>query len=569
MKMSEISEQKNKKKENILWAVLCSAVYIAVLWKLIPFVYGIIDDRSMMEIVSGQYLGYPDAHTIFLGYWYSLFLSRLYMLFPGTDWYALCYLLLQGICVGLVLCRLLGRLHDKKEKILCTVLVLLLFTVFCLQAMTQLTFTTTATVLGVTVIFWYVTSEKVGFCDWLLVFLLCFLTEEVRPSVFFMILPVCGLLWLFRLQKPSGRDKWNLCIPAAAAGVLLLALAGNRAGYGDDFWTAYMQYNQSRSEVYDFADYTFPPYEGAEDFYSSIGIEKKSRARTLMNYNYTADERIYPEFFGEYISAYQKAFPAGETHAAKFRASVKEYLKGAAGGRFHMQHILSLLLYGLLTVWYQRRKEWDCCWKVISAAGIQILLWIYLLYEGRIPERVVYSMNLMLTMTAVFLWTEALKEARFPKKLYTAGAFVLCLLLCIPAFSRGMEIRRQNLEMSRRNEDIEALKEYCMEHPENFYFNDVTSMAFTTWNVHLPEKKTYVMNYMSLGDWMSYSPVWREKLNQKEIVSVKDALYGKNNVYLICSFDKGLEYLVSLYDGVEAAETDKIPGFKIYRLQFL
>ena len=97
----------------------------------------------------------------------------------------------------------------------------------------------------------------------------------------------------------------------------------------------------------------------------------------------------------------------------------------------------------------------------------------------------------------------------------------------------------------------------------------MTSMAFTTWNVHLPEKKTYVMNYMSLGDWMSYSPVWREKLNQKEIVSVKDALYGKNNVYLICSFDKGLEYLVSLYDGVEAAETDKIPGFKIYRLQFL
>lgn len=117
--------------------------------------------------------------------------------------------------------------------------------------------------------------------------------------------------------------------------------------------------------------------------------------------------------------------------------------------------------------------------------------------------------------------------------------------------------------------NVEALKEYCMEHPENFYFNDVTSMAFTTWNVRLWNPEPYVMNYMSLGDWMSYSPVWQEKLTQKGIASVKDALYGQNDVYLICSFDKGLEYLISLYDNTEAVEIDKIPGFKIYRLQFL
>ncbi len=77
------------------------------------------------------------------------------------------------------------------------------------------------------------------------------------------------------------------------------------------------------------------------------------------------------------------------------------------------------------------------------------------------------------------------------------------------------------------------------------------------------------MNYMSLGDWMSFSPVWRRKLEQNGIDSVKEALYERENVYLICSFDKGLEYLVSLYDNVSCTETDKISGFKIYRLQSL
>ena len=79
----------------------------------------------------------------------------------------------------------------------------------------------------------------------------------------------------------------------------------------------------------------------------------------------------------------------------------------------------------------------------------------------------------------------------------------------------------------------------------------------------------YVMNYMSLGDWMSFSPIWKKKLEQEGIESVKEALYGRNNVYLICSFDKGLEYLVSLYLNVECTEVDDIPGFEIYSLQSL
>lgn len=556
-----------KKKKEITLAVGSSMLYILLVWAMVPFVYGIIDDRSMMEMVSGQYLGHPDAHTIFIGYWYSLFLTGLYGLLPEVDWYALCYLMMQGGCMSLVAYRLISRQQRRSKRIFSLFLTFLLFCVLGIRALTQLTFTTTAAVLAVTMLFWYLTAESITWKDVVIMSALGFLTCQVRVSVFFMVVPVCGVLWLFRLREEKMRQKWHQMIPLAVFGILLLYGCGERLGYGSADWQAYQDYNQKRSEVYDYADYTFPIYENAAVFYQTIGIEKKSRARTLINYNYTADDRISPEFFGTYIEAYQAAFPAQETVAVKIWQSVKEYIKGVLQGRFQIQHILSLAILALLILWHFYKRNQYFAWEVIAVTGVQILLWVYLLYEGRIPERVIYTMNLMLTVSALLLLAKAFKE--IPEKLQENSLCVVFVLLCVLAVARGRDVRQQNLEMSHRNEEIETLKEYCMEHPENFYFNDVTSLAFTTYNVHLWQAEPYQMNYMSLGDWMSFSPIWKEKLDQEQITSVRRALYEQEQIYLICSFDKGLEYLISLYDHVTCTEVDKIPGFQIYRLQSL
>lgn len=558
---------KNKKRDAVC-AAGCVMVYMLILWMRIPFVYGIIDDRSMMEIVSGQYLGIPDAHTIFSGYWYSLFLTFLYRLLPEGDWYALAYLLLQGICMGLILYRLLHQRTVFQRKIM-AVLGILIFLVMGSQALTQLTFTTTAAVLGVTAIFWYMTSVIFERKDFLILVFLCFMTHQIRADIFYMILPVCMVLWIFRTLQKRRDVLWHGMMPIGVVFVLLLGYMGNTVGYGGPEWRAYRHYDQNRTKVYDFSAYTLPVYEGAEEFYASIGIEKKSRARNLMNYNYTADDRITSQFFQEYVEAHEQAFPPSGTAANRMLQSIKEYLNGVLSGRFHRQHVLALILYMLSASWYLYRKKKRDFFRIVCVEAVQVLLWCCLLYAGRIPERVIYSMNLMQITVAFLLAGEVLKEFRIPKKAYAAGTGLICMLLCISAISGLQMLRQQNQEMYRRNEEIEELKMYCMSHPENFYFNDVTSMAFTTYNVKLWRNGQYHMNYMSLGDWMSFSPVWQEKLEQNGIDNVKEALYERENIYLICSFDKGLEYLVSLYDHVLCTETDKISGFKIYRLQSL
>lgn len=556
-----------QKRADMAAAVVGTAIYFVVLRAWVPFVYGIIDDRSMMEIVSGQYLGHVDAHTIFIGYWYSLALSGLYNMVPNIDWYALSYMLLQGMCMSLILYRLFRKQKTVRSKAFYAAAGILAFGALGLQAAVQLTFTTTAAVLGVTVIFWYMTSERFDKNDLIVIAILCFFTYQIRYDIFYMILPVCGILWLFRFFAFDGKSLWHSLLPVVSVGVLCLGILGNALGYGSPDWKAYKKYDQNRTMVYDFPDHTFPVYEGAEDFYASIGIEKKSRARTLLNYNYTADERITPDFFGEYIAAYDAAFPSSQSVADRILQSVKEYIKGAMSGRFHVGHIFSLAGYAVLAVWYFFKRKWIHVCKVVCAAGVQILLWFYLLYTGRMPDRVIYSMNLMMYIVVILLWMERLGEKKTPKKINRVGIWIVCLVFGALTVTNICEFRQKNLEMSHRNEDIEALKEYCMDHPENFYFNDVTSMAFTTYNVHLWQEHPYVMNYMSLGDWMCYSPIWREKLTQNGFSSVKEALYESNHVYLICSFDKGLEYLELLYDDVVCTETDKIPGFRIYELR--
>ncbi len=64
-------------------------------------------------------------------------------------------------------------------------------------------------------------------------------------------------------------------------------------------------------------------------------------------------------------------------------------------------------------------------------------------------------------------------------------------------------------------------------------------------------------------------PGLERKLKQNGISSVKEALYGVDNVYLISSFDRGTEYLTELYENVSCEEVDKIAGFTVYKLQIL
>ena len=559
--------------KNLTKVLVYPLLLIAILRAITPFVYAIIDDRSMMEILSGQYLGHPDPHAIFLGYWYSMVLTGLYHISGHVDWYALLFLMVQWGCMGLILYRVQGQAEERNVQDGRVALTMVLFFLVGLQTVTQLTFTTTAAAVAATVLYWYVSSEKIEGKQFAVLLLLCFLTQQIRSEIFLMILPVCSLFWFIRMHRRGivGMGSWEVCLPILTVTVLGIAFLGKTVGYGSPEWKTYNQYNQYRSDIYDYPDYTFPPYEEAEDLYVAAGIDTKSRARTLINYNYTADDQITPEFFEQYIETYQYLRPAGQTRVERLVESAKSYVKGVLEGRFQGVQGIGMILLGILLLLSIWKRQWIQTIEMALLIGIQFVLWLYLLYKCRVPARVIYSMNLLLGTIVVLAWREHFRTigAKIPESFKRKGMTLLILVLLGTGALYAKNIRIQNLAISNRSEDVEQLKTFCAEHPENFYFNDVTTMAFTTWNVKLWRNDIYTMNYMSLGDWMSFSPLWKEKLEQQGITSVREALYQWDNVYLICTFDKGLEYLTSLYENTTCTEVDHAGLFHIYKLQSL
>ena len=578
-----------KWKRKCFRAVVCPSVYILILMAAVPFVYGIVDDRTMMEVISGQYLGTPDAHGFFTGYWYPLLVSGLYRAVRNVDWYALGYIFLQLCCMGLMAWRLTeleirreerdretGRTERTGRKIHIWPLALIaLWLILDVKPMTQLSFTTTAAVVAVTVIFWYMTAEEIRIKDLVLLTILCFLSIELRFSVFCMIMPVCGLLWFLRVWEDKGKDKKNLCVPAAPVLAAALYAAGLFVGYGSEGWQFYNAFNNTRSMIYDYEEYMFPRYEDEQALYNSVGVDSKARAKNLYYYNYTADDCVDQTFFLDYFEKRSQEISGQTNVIQKLKQTVKTYIKGTLAGKYEYLHLAAMLSYAILLLGWIFRKDWKHVLETVCIPGMQMILWIYLIYRGRMPERVLISMNLMLMVPLLLLVREYVMDADSENRSATrkickkAGLVLLVAAMFAGAAWKISAVRTQNLETAKWNENVEKLKAYCMEHPENFYFNDVTSMAMTTYNVHLWQREPYVMNYMSLGDWIAYSPVWEEKLIQNGISSVKDALYGADNVYLISSFDRGTEYLTELYENVTCTEVDQVAGFRIYKLQML
>lgn len=172
-------------------------------------------------------------------------------------------------------------------------------------------------------------TERMTIADLIVLGILEFLTMQIRIEVFFMVLPVGIVFWCIRMWRKKGekREKIEWYVPVVVFVVLFIGLLGKEVGYGNEAWKEYNIYNQYRSDIYDYPDYTFPPYESAEELYAAAGIDSKSRARTLMNYNYTADDKITPEFFGNYIHTYKKIYPVGQNRTEKLIKAGKNLCK--------------------------------------------------------------------------------------------------------------------------------------------------------------------------------------------------------------------------------------------------
>ena len=155
-----------------MWIITC--------WKL---TYQVHDDRYMMEFVSGKFLGYSDAHLIYIKYPLALCLQIMYHLFPGFDWYATMILMIQIGMTGIWNWYLVKKQKTVKRKIISTIVFYSLF-IFCwINEITCFTYTTAAALVGAVIVVVYALGEDTK-KDFILLLILSFLAYNLRQDLF-------------------------------------------------------------------------------------------------------------------------------------------------------------------------------------------------------------------------------------------------------------------------------------------------------------------------------------------------------------------------------------------------
>ena len=78
---------------------------------------------------------------------------------------------------------------------------------------------------------------------------------------------------------------------------------------------------------------------------------------------------------------------------------------------------------------------------------------------------------------------------------------------------------------------FEELEEYLDNHPDNFYFFDMSHLYYT--EDTLAFKKSSNENYVYMGSWMPNSPWYNNKMKSWGIDDPAESLLEKDNVYIL------------------------------------
>lgn len=586
-----------------------------------PFLYTVNDDLFMKSIVSGAYLGRPDAHTVYLEYPLSLFLSGLYRLTDRVPWYGIVFFSFHVISWGAVISRCLGAVGKRNfesgkkspERIVAAFFLVSFFGAAGFYHMASMQFTTTAAVLGAAALVWFLTadvSQKTGpfLRDQAVTALFVFLSFNVRRNVLLMFVPMAGMLWLGRwlfetkaLHLTAERKQQGIKFAGMAALCLsgvAVTVVSYRLAYGSPAWQNYIRFNDHATVLYDYSGW--PDYEQNRELYEELGITREGWYGAKTAYFLSVDNGIDARAM-ELLAERSEALRQEERTLPQ---ALFEALQVCAGRMLQETdrplNLLVLGLYAAVLAGLLLGREKRALLELLLFAAGRMFAWLYVALAGRYPVRITQS--LLLAESAVLLvflcrdagrgyllfWQEkkdgitasdaanTIKTIKKAGKLITlAGTAVLFWANGYFSVARIRHAASENTARLAESRDLEELKAYCSAHPERFYFVDTRSVTNDTERIFDASQSSYE-NYIVFGGWLSESPVYLDKLKAEGASDVEAALLKSGRAFVIveneerCPVDYIVSYFESRYEGFRMEETERFGReggqFSVYRL---
>lgn len=477
MKLCKSASAREKTLINLLFFLLLAAS-CALMFFFIGPVEGINDDWGMYSILSGAYTGTPDAHVMFFLYPLSALLAGLYRLKSAVPWFGLFQHGAQIFCLYTVYRRILHihkRRYPEKSCLFPGVTVFfLLFFVVNLNVLAEAQYTTTAGLSAATALFSFAsarTNQSVHsfLLDNVPTFVFAWLSFSMRQNIFYLMLPMAGMLWLSKwilAHRNRQTDVWlKLCSFALILGLGMGLLWGvNAFAYAAPEWADFRKINHYRERVGDF--YGWPEYEECKEALSAIGVDEET-------YWYRRNGAPYIGY-GMSVSDWKAMHDIAREHYLS-RTSLKARLKAVAVGfvcAFFYEDgiqptgLFTLALFPLTLALILRARNFQAFFVFCMYLFGRSVSWVYVLYEGRFPKRIVQP---LLTVDCLVLFALLLSF----RLLRLEGAFrrIALSALIFALSAAAFQVTRGNVaERYRVHEETwRGLRAYCASHPENFY----------------------------------------------------------------------------------------------------
>lgn len=529
---------------------------IVVLNILSTPVFYLNDDVTMRSILSGAYTGTPDGHAVYMQYPLTGILALLYRMAGFIPW-------MEVLFVGSVFCCMVFFAKSFESWLQGILLALAVYIPFMLY----MHYTLVSALLAATACYLLVKGDK-GIRSGLLL-LLAFL---IRRQVGLLSLPFVLCAYVFRVLHVPAQERKRECTEKAkwfvilAIGMLLCSVIHGIC-YSSEEWKEYSSYNDARTLLYDYTD--FLSTESYKENCEAYGMTS-TEYDVLYHYNNMLEPSIDAERMQEIADKVSAGMDGKVINVATIKDSIYKYYLQVRYNDTPFNYIWlgTVCLLAVVCI---------CCkaWLRLGVLGVleigRSLVWIYLIWQGRFPERVSVSLYLIeiLLLLGMLQMTASKVKWNAAKKVWVEwGLTVLLISAC--AFE-WKDIFRELEYRHEVQKDWEALKEYCAERPETIYMMDVFSVVTYAESQYSKDLE----NMKIMGGWLSASPLSEQVFAQMGAKDAAEALYS-GRVRLLAKEEKELHWLESYLEGrfgdCELVSCDRIQlpeegAFSVYEVR--
>lgn len=501
------------------------------------------DDRMITEILSGAMTGEPEAHAYYVDYLLGFPLTLLYRWIPNVPWYGGMLVLFQFLSCFLVADAFLqgggsasgkgeqtGRGHGRKENFLLGLGCCLVIYAACFYVISSIQFTSTAAMLAIAgyVCFLLYPEGKKRYC---LFFLLQLLAYLLRSKAMLMIQPMGVLVLLgfcfggFSVKEWMGRSRPLVYVSVCLLAVLLVGQGSHAIFYHGQGWQEYEKVVDAITEITDYA--AIPQYQDVSHILEKYHVTQKQYEAfgvyAMIEENLSGDCLLE---IAE-VARSQKVAPT-------FSGLIEGLLESYITRDYWDLNLLLLAAWGAVLLFFLIEKAFSF---LPSLAGLFLgrsAIWLFLLYGGRTPPRVMVPLYLAETALLLCLFFGIYDSRPFSGR-WLPTLFILLLML-----SGTQSLRRQYAFLSAKNageevyfQGMEDVLSYCASHPEKRYFLDASSLIYYRGSAF--ETEIYGRrNGVVTGCWYSGAPVLYKRL--------REYFDGCDMLYLVASSDMEMQY---------------------------